>query len=638
VSRFICDNSEMCGIAGFISTGEPGGEIPAVRAMMAALARRGPDGEGLNHWPGVTLGHRRLAIIDLSAAGHQPMLSEDGRIGLVFNGCIYNFEELRRELQAAGWSFRSRCDTEVLLIGYQEWGAREMARRLHGMFAFAIWDQGSRKLTLVRDRLGVKPLIYAIKGQELVFASTISALAAAGAAGEIDPAAVLEYLEFGFVTDERSIFQGVRKLPPATILEWQDGRVSEFRYWSLPATDNFAPVRFEDAVEETESRIIEAVRIRLCADVPIGALLSGGIDSALVCWALARLQANVTAFTIGAARDASDEADAARQTAIKLGIPHEVIPWEEAGAPVLEELLDAFSEPFACQSALGVLHLAQAIRPKATVLLTGDGGDDVFLGYPFFYNVWRAQRIALRLPEWAPAAWKRIRPLAVFAAGRRAGNFGDYVVGGLGAYNRVRAGLPYFEERGMLGERLRDLRLEQRQIPASFSSARRLLSDVFKYHQKTHFLSEFMPKVDGGTMYWGLEARAPFLDHSLWEYAASLPPEIRFHDGKLKAVLREIVARRIGRTVAVRRKQGFTIPVEKWLETGGRDRLELLRSGTRLESDGWIRRGRLATEIDRFGKSGAAPLPLWYLLVLEKWLQRQAGIRVRPAPIIAGVA
>jgi asparagine synthase (glutamine-hydrolysing) len=202
----------------------------------------------------------------------------------------------------------------------------------------------------------------------------------------------------------------------------------------------------------------------------------------------------------------------------------------------------------------------------------------------------------------------------------------------------VRAGLPYFEQRGMLGERLQNVRLEQRRIPASFASARRLLDDVFKYHQKTHFLSEFMPKVDGGTMYWGLEARAPFLDHRLWEYAASLPPEIRFQGGKLKAVLREIVARRIGRTVAIRRKQGFTIPVEKWLATEGRGQLELLRSGTRLESGGWIRRGSLATEIDRFGKSGAAPLPLWYLLVLEKWLQRQAEIRVRPAPVQAEVA
>jgi asparagine synthase (glutamine-hydrolysing) len=628
----------MCGIAGFISRGEPGRESSAVRAMIATLARRGPDGEGLHHWPGVAFGHRRLAIIDLSDAGKQPMLSDDGQIGVVFNGCIYNFEELRRELQAAGWVFRSRCDTEVLLRGYQEWGAREMATRLRGMFAFAVWDQRSRKLTLVRDRLGVKPLVYALSGTDLAFASTISALGAGGVTGEIDAAAVLEYLEFGFVTDARSIFQGIRKLPPATILEWQDGRASEYCYWSLDETDASAPVRFEEAVEQTEEKIVEAVRIRLCADVPIGALLSGGIDSALVCWALARLHANVTAFTVGTNRDASDEGEAARQTAAKLGIPHELVPWQEVGAPALEELLDAFSEPFACQSALGVLHLARAIKPKATVLLTGDGGDDVFLGYTFFYNVWRAQRIALRLPHWAPHAWRAIRPLAAFAAGRRAGNFGDYVVGGLGAYNRVRQGLPYFEERDMLGERLREIRLEQREIPASFPRARGLLNDVFAYHRKTHFLSEFMPKVDGGTMYWGLEARAPFLDHPLWEYAASLPPEVRFHGGSLKAVLREIVARRIGPTVAARGKQGFTIPVEKWLQTDGRDWLDVLRSGTHLESEGWIRHGSLASEIDRFGKAAAHPLPLWYLLVLEKWLQKQRELQVRPAPITTGVA
>lgn len=552
------------------------------------------------------------------------MLSDDGRVGLVFNGCIYNFREVREKLLAAGHKFRSECDTEVLLRGYLEWGIDKLVPQLRGMFAFAIWDNPRQTLFLVRDRLGVKPLVYAEQDEEIGFASTISALRAAGLAHHIDTGSVLEFLEFGYVTDERSIFREVKKVPPATIVEWKHGQTSQRCYWSLPAVNEASKITFGEAVEETERLVVESVRLRLVSDVPIGALLSGGIDSTLVCWAMTRLNADVQAFTVGTPEDSSDESANARAIAEKLGIGHRVVTLDSTEPP-LNDLAEAFSEPFACQSALGVMRVSAAVKPFATVLLTGDGGDDVFLGYPYFYNAWRAQRLARHLPAIAPVFWRAARPLAGLVAPlKRAKNFLDYTTGGLGAYTRVRDGLPYFDRHDLLGDRLRHLKLSQREMRASFASARSLLSEVFNYHRKTEFTSEFMPKVDGGTMHFALEARAPFLDHKMWEFAAALPAGIRFQGGQLKAVLREIVRRRIGPDVAARRKQGFTIPAEKWLLTHWRDSFERLRSDTLLESEGWIRKGAIAPEVDKALRAEAVPKQLWYLLVLENWLQHQA--------------
>jgi asparagine synthase (glutamine-hydrolysing) len=616
----------MCGIAGCVAPGERDLAESITQVMTDALARRGPDGEGMATWPGVALGHRRLAIIDLSDAGRQPMLSDDGSVGLVFNGCIYNFLELRPELEQLGYRFHSRCDTEILLAGYQHWGIDKLVARLRGMFAFAVWDQNRRKLFLVRDRLGIKPLVYSATAQGLIFASTVAALRSTGAVNtEIDPQAVLEYLEFGFVTDIHSVYREVSKVPPATIVEWSaSGGITSRCYWDLPKTGEGPKISFEEALEETEKRIIDCTRLRLIADVPIAALLSGGIDSALVCWALSKLNANVRTFTMSAPGDPSDETAAARETARTLGIPHEALVIDRSESDPVGELVDAFSEPFGCQSALGMLHLSAAIKPVATVLLTGDGGDDVFLGYPFFLYAWRAQQWAARAPRFAPALWRRLRGmLPGNGVWKRAHSFANYTMGGLGPYNRVRAGLPYFEERSLLGERLQGLRLPQRDLPESFDSARHLLDEVFQYQRRTHFTSEYMPKVDSSTMYYGLESRAPFLDHTLWEFAAGLSPEIRFHGGQLKAILREIVRRRIGPSTASRTKQGFRVPVEKWLAGPWREDLDRLQSGTLVEREGYIQGPALRAEIERAIAAGGASEQLWYVAVLERWLQSQ---------------
>ena len=612
----------MCGIAGYTSVSRVRATEPAVRAMVQALERRGPDSEGLENWDGASLGHRRLAILDLSEAGGQPMLSADRQIGVVFNGCIYNFRELRRELEARGNRFRSECDTEVLLYGYREWGIDALAGRLRGMFAFAVWDNPRRVLTLVRDRLGVKPLVFCQQHGEIAFASTIAALRTAGFGGGIDPQAVLEFLEFGYVTEARAIFEGIEKLAPATIAEWHEGHLERRKYWSLPETDESTPVTFDEAVEQTEQLILKAVKQRLISDVPMGALLSGGIDSTLVCWALRQLNANVRAFTVRAPGSDSDESAAAADTARRLGISHEIVDMPDTDFS-LDELTDAYSEPFSCQSALAMLWVSRSVKRLATVLLTGDGGDDVFFGYPFFRNVWMAQKLARRLPQAAATIWNRascvipgLGPLG------RAKNFLNYSTGGLGPFIRAHDGLPYYRERGILGEALAGRELPQRQLPASLRSARRLLWEFFSYHRNQHFVSEFMVKVDGGTMHYALEARAPFLDQKIWEYASALPAEVRFHGGNLKAVLREIVRRRVGEEVAFREKQGFTVPVERWLAERWSGMLEGLRQGTALERDGWVRKGSLEAPLRDALRRRWIPVQLWRLLVLDHWLEK----------------
>ena len=506
----------MCGIAGKISFTRPDSTRPDVAQMLQVLRRRGPDSEGVADWPGVTLGHRRLAILDLSPAGHQPMLSEDGQIGLVFNGCIYNFVELRSELEACGRSFHSNCDTEVLLQGYLEWGTDKLVQRMRGMFAFGIWDARERTLVLVRDRLGVKPLVYALHDGGISFASTITALTAAGHPREIDPLAVLDLLEFGFITEQRAIYTGISKLPPATIAEWHDGQVTQRQYWSLDTPGKLQNITFEEAVEETERLLVESVELRLISDVPVGALLSAGVDSTLVCWAMRKLNADITAFTVRAPSDPADESYAAAHTAAKLGIKHQIVDMPEVAAS-LDELLDAYCEPFPCSSALPMLWVSKAVKEYATVLLTGDGGDDVFLGYPLFEHAWMAQRMASALPEpLAPAIGGIRNLLPDRGALGRASNFLGYATEGLGAFSRAHDGLPYFEQRHLLGDRLVGLELPQRQIPSSFASARNLVSDVEKHHRGLTFLSEFMPKVDRATMYYSIESRAPLLDQRLW--------------------------------------------------------------------------------------------------------------------------
>ena len=615
----------MCGIAGLVAHARQADDRGAVRHMLDALARRGPDGEG--RWQGehAAFGHRRLAIFDLSEAGSQPMASPDGSVVVVFNGAIYNWRLLRAELERDGYAFHSATDTEVLVHGYRAWGLDALVARLRGMFAFALWDAERETLFLVRDRLGVKPLVYAEGDGTLAFASTVRALRRAGLVGDVDDAAVADFLEYGYVTEQRAIYRGARKLPPATILTWQGGRATSRRYWTPPAPGSAGPVRFDDAVAETERLLLAAVERRLDADVPVGALLSGGIDSALVCWAIGKLGGDVTAFTVGTPGHASDESEDATAAAAAIGIRHRMLPMGEPGDE-LDQLVTAYAEPFATASALGMLRVSRAVRESATVLLTGDGGDDVFLGYPRHRMLRRLERAARAIPQPVASAWYRTRafvpPLGV---ARRAKHTLDYATGGLGAFVSATPGLPALRAGGMLGERLDGVTVDARRIPWSVGAARRSLGDYLAYDLGHQFVSEYLVKVDGATMYHGLEARSPFLDQALWEYAAALPYEVRMHEGRLKAPLRELARRRVGDRTAAGAKRGFVIPVERWLASRWRARYMELFGDSLLERGGWIRPGSARAALDAVPEGGTAPQQLWYLLVAERWMRYEAG-------------
>lgn len=613
----------MCGIAGIVGPGIA--DDVTVPRMLRALERRGPDSEGIHIWPSAAFGHRRLAIFDLSAAGDQPMVSPDGVVGVVFNGAIYNFRALRAELERQGVAFRSATDTEVLISGYRAWGIDRLVDRLDGMFAFALWDADIGRLFLVRDRLGVKPLVYVrLPDGGVAFASTVRALRAAGIVTEISADAVTDFLQDGFVAESHAIYAGAEKLPPASIMEWHSGGVHLRRYWAPPSQRETISVSFDEAVEETERLLLRAVETRLHADVPVAALLSGGIDSSLVCWAIAKLGGDVTAFTMSAPGHPSDETSAAMMTAASLRIRHELLPLSDAADTDASDLAAAYSEPFACSSALGMLGLARAIRTTpARVLLTGDGGDDVFLGYPRHRMLLHTQRVAAHLPPAATALWRVMRR-AVPRRGvlKRAVHLIDYMTGGIGAFVAANPGFADFRAHGLLGPLLIDHAPVQ--LEWSIESARNVLADYLERDRTTQFVSEYLVKVDGASMHYALEARSPFLDHKLWRFAASLPFTTRLRGGTLKAVLRELARRHLGERVAHGAKRGFTVPAEVWMGQGWRSRVERSLRESLLVEGGWIAKVALERELRQAALIGRASRRLWYLWVLEEWLHAES--------------
>lgn len=615
----------MCGIAGWI--GAPlGADTLGQRlaTMLTALERRGPDGEGTLVRDGLALGHRRLAIFDLSDAGRQPMSTPDGAVTVVFNGAIYNWLDLRAELEAHGARFHSRTDTEVLLTGYRQWGIDGLVPRLRGMFAFGLWDEGEQALHLVRDRLGIKPLIYCRPADgSIAFASTPRALKAAGLGGELNPAAFGAMFRLGYVPESACIWTDLNKLPPATMLRWtaRDGAQTR-HYWQQPDTPERSPLSFAAAVDATEAALLEAVRCRLAADVPVGCLLSGGVDSSLVAWAASRLHADLRTFTVSTPNNPADEAPTARATAHHLGLRHEVLPMASATAS-LAELAAAFPEPFGVSSALGLLSVSEAVKPHATVLLTGDGGDEAFLGYPEHRVFWTAQRIGAALPDGVSRLVGGGTRLALAAGAgpfRRPLRVLDYAARGMAAVHDAQRSQWLADWRAIAGPRLVDA--PELALAGSGGAGEALMQEYVHHQQATAFGGEYLPKVDGATMHYALEARSPFLDQELWTLAATLPWQVRLHRGELKAVLRTLARRHLTAEVASGRKRGFTIPVEQWLVREQSDRLDRLVTDSVLVAEGWCIATGLARLVQSARRSGRASLVLWHLVAAEAWLQR----------------
>ncbi len=628
----------MCGIAGWFTPSRQEHIQPALLdAMTDALAHRGPDGRGVHHEPGVALGHRRLAIIDI-AGGAQPMHAADGSAVLVFNGEIYNFRELRRELEASGCSFRSHSDSEVLLQAYGAWGP-SCVERLQGMFAFAIWDRRADQLVLARDRLGIKPLYWAQDAQgSLVFGSELkSLLTLPGLARQLDARALENYCAYGYVPEPRTIYAGIHKLAPAHTLIWRKGTTAPqlHRYWDVtfdPGADGPEP-----AAAELRARLAAIVRQHLIADVPLGAFLSGGVDSSAVVATMARAtNTPVHTCTIGFADEAFDERDLARHTAERLGTAHRERVLQPAKADP-DALVDLFDEPFADSSALPSAMVARFARETVKVVLSGDGGDEVFAGYrryPFHLAEEKLRGLlplALRRPTFGALAAiypkadrlprclrakSTLQALAVDTLSAYADTLSDTP-----AWLRHRLYAPAMHRRldGFCASDV--LRAHARRQDRASPLARAQYLDLH-----TWLPGRMLTKVDRASMAAGLEVRVPFLDHTLVEWAARLPDDQRLGGGTGKRVLKQAFEGMLDAQVLYGRKRGFGAPLDAWFRGPLRTKAEALRGDQALGDSGIFD----MTSISQLADAHIAGrrhhgATLWSLCVLAAFLRRQSS-------------
>ncbi|HEV8193019.1 MAG TPA: asparagine synthase (glutamine-hydrolyzing), partial [Ktedonobacterales bacterium] len=529
----------MCGIAGFIDAQRSRDEAEQlIDGMCKIIRHRGPDDQGTWVGEGVALGMRRLSIIDL-AGGHQPIFNEDGSILVVFNGEIYNFHELQRELRARGHRFATNCDTEAIVHAYEEYGD-ECVKHLRGMFTFAVWDNKRRRLLAARDRFGKKPLNYYWDGQRLVFGSEIKSLLLAGLPREMNPSALDEYLVYGYVPAPHTLFEGVLKLPAGHILIYQDGRVSTQRYWDLPFTPTCTDDE-ETAVERTRALLREAVEVRLMSEVPLGAFLSGGIDSSIVVALMSELMDQpVKTFSIGFEDDAFNELPYAREVARYFGTDHHEFFVRPELVSVLPELLWAYDEPFADASMLPTYYVSKLAREFVTVALSGDGGDEIFGGYTSYAREFAIERtpqiIRLVFGHAAKMMPDGMRGKQRLTALRR--DLPDRFVRASMFYPLGWRSTMYTPE---LYERLRDHDPLERQVQCFAQVPNLDIAARMQYVDAAMYLTDdILVKVDKASMFNSLETRAPLLDQHLVQYVASLPSSLRTRDDNLKYLLKKV--------------------------------------------------------------------------------------------------
>jgi asparagine synthase (glutamine-hydrolysing) len=613
--------------------------------MADALRHRGPDGRGTWTDPdaGVALGHTRLAIIDLSPAGAQPMVSSCGRFALSYNGEIYNAPELRAELEAAGRRFRGHSDTEAMVEGFAVWGVRQTVERLIGMFAFAAWDRTRRTLTLGRDRLGIKPLYWGDVGGVLAFASELKALKSVpGFLGEIDPDALSAFLRYGYVPAPMSIYRGVKKLMPGTLLECQaEGGVRQETYWSLSdaaARGLAAPLNVTDhaAIDMVETLLGDAVRRRMVADVPLGVFLSGGIDSSTV---TALMQAAsprpIRTFSIGFREPAYDEAAHAKQVAVHLGTEHTELYVTPAEArAVIPKLQDIYDEPFADSSQVPTYLVSEMTRRHVTVALSGDGGDEIFAGYNrygqglalakairFLPKPMR-QTMAAAMTAVRPETWdslaallpKRIRPrLMGDKLHKLAGVLPEDQIG---FYRHLVAQWP--EASSLVrGGSAPDESLYANDIRKRFPDD---VSWMQYLDTLTYLPDDILAKVDRASMAVALEVRVPLLDHRLVELSWRLPRHFKLRGGAGKWVLRQIAYKHVPKELLERPKMGFGVPIDQWLRGPLKEWANDL-IGSLVRDDAEALDGIPIAEKWAEHRSGARNWQhfLWNVLMYESW-------------------
>jgi asparagine synthase (glutamine-hydrolysing) len=623
--------------------------------MADALQHRGPDDKGVWADPeaGIALGHRRLSILDLSPAGHQPMFSTSGRFVIVYNGEIYNCEQLRQELlsERPELRFRGHSDTEVMLAAFDHWEIEPALERMNGMFAFALWDRSERTLVLARDRFGEKPLYYGFAGGTFLFASELKSLRVHPAfKGEIDRDAVASYLRFNCVPAPYSIYRDIRKLRPGTVLRYRNGEVTMQAFWSLRSSVERALLEpftgsAEKAEEELDALLRDAVKLRMHADVPLGAFLSGGIDSSLIVALMQRQSERpVRTFSIGFHEEGYNEANDARAVAEHLGTDHtELYVSSGEAIDLVSRLPEVYDEPFADSSQIPTLLVSQLARRHVTVSLSGDGGDEVFGGYNRY--------------TWGGRVWKRLdgtpRPLRRLAAS------GMTVFGPESwdaAFQRMRPVLPKSWRQRMPGYKMHKLASllpsespiemyasmashwpEPERVVAGAAALGPLhmIDDQWlklpEFERQAIYLdtitylpNDILVKLDRATMAFGLEGRIPFLDPRVVEFAWRLPLQMKVRPNQGKWLLRQVLYRYVPRNLVERPKMGFGIPLDSWLRGPMRDWAEALLEPRRLREEGFFDPAAVREKWnDHLGGRGAWQFHLWDILMFQLWWEQQ---------------
>ena len=651
----------MCGITGIFDTrAERPVSHPVLHRMNESQHHRGPDEGSLHLEPGVGLGHRRLSIIDL-ATGQQPLFNEDGSVAIVFNGEIYNFQELVPELQALGHVFRTHSDTEVIVHAWEAWG-EQCVQRLRGMFAFAIWDRGRQTLFLARDRLGVKPMHYALLDDDwLLFGSELkSLLAYSGSHGspalrrDIDPLAVEEYFALGYVAEPRTIFRQARKLEPGHCLTVRRGQpLPETQcYWDLRFT-LASPISADDACDELRARLAESVRLRMIAEVPLGAFLSGGVDSSAIVATMAGLSSQpVHTCSIAFDDPAYNETAFAQMVADRYRTDHYVETVASDDFDLIDTLARLYDEPYADSSAIPTYRVSGLARKRVTVALSGDGGDESFGGYRRYRlhlmeeRMRRALPAGLRQPlfgmlgrvypkaDWAPRFLRAkttfegmardsvqayFHTVSIMRAPMRAQLFSDAFERELGGYDAQQV----FDRHAA-----RHAQLSGHDDP---------LALIQYLDLKTYLVGDINTKVDRASMAHSLEVREPLMDHPLVEWLATLPSSLKMRGKEGKFVLKKAMEPLLPHDVLYRPKMGFAVPLARWFRGPLKQRVRDAVLGPRLEATGWFNRGYLQHLVDAHQNgSRDYSAPLWTLLMFEAFLRNVAAPAAAPLPMGSG--
>lgn len=608
----------MCGIAGFVGEGERN----KLEAALHAIKHRGPDDSGILLRDGIGFAHARLAIIDTSEKGHQPMLLPDASVAITFNGEIYNFKELRAELKKAGVTFASDSDTEVLLQLYVRDGD-DFLKNVRGMFALALYDFKNKKLILARDRMGEKPLYWTTTGETLWFGSEMKALFAVGIEKKIDMIALNQYLQFDYVPTPRTMIDGVHKVEPGTMLMWEGNEMRKKKFWDPPRAADTISER--DALQKLDTLLADSVQKELVSDVPLGVFLSGGLDSSTIAYYAKAAGKNINTFSIGFDDVSFDESTYARRAAEHIGTAHHALMMREDDAlDLVQEIPEVFSEPVADASVIPTLFLSRFARQSVTVALGGDGGDELFAGYPTF----QADSL-FALYRHVPRPVRHFFARAVQSLPASHANFAlSY---NLQKFTASDSDDPIHRHLGWLGtfsekERTRLVKMAGPVFEEAEKYAREFHGDAHNrllyLYMRTYLMDQVLVKVDRASMHYALETRAPFLDHTVVDFMLSLPCNLKYRRGTTKYLLKQLMKDKLPRDIVFRKKKGFGIPLARWLTGPLKPLCEELLSSHAL-SHGLFNEKYVA-ELKDVHMSGRNDYrkELWNLMVFQMWYKR----------------